>query len=954
MNFKASLIILLFTPFLLFGQYGIISGKITEKNSGMEVIGGTILLKETGNGTISDLDGTYSLKVNPGTYTVEFSYTGFAPEVIKDVKVIPGKVTALDMQLAQTSIDLGVVEITAKTYRNTVSSLLALQKNASVVLDGISAAQISQSGDGDAASAVKRVTGVTVEGGKYVYVRGLGDRYSKTTLNGGEVPGLDPNRNTLQMDLFPSGLIDNIVVYKTFSPNLPGDFSGGYVDISTRDFPEMFSFSVGASTGYTVGTSLNGNFMSYPGGKNDWLGFDDGKRALPAVVTQSLNSFPKFAEGFSNPEKAQQLATLTNEFTNSWLISNKKPPLNHSFSFTIGNQKKLFGKPLGYITALSYQRNFTHYENGDFGIYELTGLYNSSNALTPQVKLTDSKSDDEILWGALLNTSLKVSAGSKIGLTIMHNQSGQSSVRYLEGTKYRDDPSEIFQTRTWDWLERSLSTAQLSGKHVLKGLQNLEIDWLSSASISTQDNPDLRYFTNRYMSDADLYRLKPSSDNMPSRFYRNMEQTELNHKLDLTMPFKQWNGLSSALKAGIYQVTRNRTFRENRFNFNNQSLLLEGNNPYTYFEQDNLIKANTEGFVGYTGVYALNFYDPKNNYDANQTVNAAYLMADLPLTNKFSAVAGVRVEQANVKLRTFDEGITLDRYPNLDGKQYLFSKSDLLPSVNLSYKFTEDMKLRFGYSKTLARPSFRELAPFASFAVDGGFVFVGNPDLKSTLTDNLDLRWELFQPEGDMVSLSLFYKNFSNPIERTFNPEAQNTELTLRNVDNARLYGTEVEMRKSFGFIGSFFQAFALSANFSYIHSETQIDKKELNLIRAVHPEAVAKREMFGQAPYTVNVMLSFDNRKGTKANLTYNVVGERISVVTRGATPDYYQKPQPVLNFNVAYQFESGISIKLSGSNLFNSASREAVNFKGTEYTINSFQPGRSLSFGINYSLSK
>ena len=229
---------------------GTVAGKVIEAESGFEVIGGNVSIIGTDRGTVTDLDGTYQLEVAAGTYTIEISYIGFATQQISDVIVTAGTVTPLDVQLGESAVELEGVEVVAKAFKNTEAAVLAIQKTAPVVLDGISSAQISKSGDNDVAGAVKRVTGVTVEGGKYVYVRGLGDRYSKTTLNGAEIPGLDPNRNTVQMDLFPTNLVDNILVYKTFSPNLPGDFTGGYVDIATKDFPEQFTFSASASVGY--------------------------------------------------------------------------------------------------------------------------------------------------------------------------------------------------------------------------------------------------------------------------------------------------------------------------------------------------------------------------------------------------------------------------------------------------------------------------------------------------------------------------------------------------------------------------------------------------------------------------------------------------------------------------------------------------------------------------------
>jgi len=326
---------LVFAASILFAQTGTITGKVIEAESGFEVIGGNVVIQGTTNGNSTDLDGVYTIKVEPGTYNLECSYIGFETTVIENVVVKAGEVTQTDVQLGESGIDIDVdITIVGKRVNNSEAAVLAIQKKAPVVLDVMSAAQIAKSGDNNVASAVKRVTGVTVEGGKYIYVRGLGDRYSKTTLNGATIPGLDPNKNTVQMDLFPTNLIDNIVVYKTFSPNLPGDFTGGYVDISTKDFPTTKTISASASIGYNTLATFNSNFLSYEGGANDWLGFDDGTRAVPDVIKNS--GVPTADRGANvNASQAMQLTNATKAFSNNLTFQNQTPLPNYNLGLKI-------------------------------------------------------------------------------------------------------------------------------------------------------------------------------------------------------------------------------------------------------------------------------------------------------------------------------------------------------------------------------------------------------------------------------------------------------------------------------------------------------------------------------------------------------------------------------------------------------------------------------------------
>lgn len=934
-----------------FAQTGKISGKVVEESSGFEIIGGNIKIVETEQGTVTDLDGTYQIEIAPGTYDIEFSYIGFATQRITDIVVYAGATSTLDVLLGDAVSELNEVVVVDKAFKNTVAAIMTIQQRSSLVLDGIGGKQIAQNGDNNAAAALSRVTGVTVEDGKYIYVRGLGDRYSKTTLNGAEVPGLDPNRNTVQMDLFPSNLLDNILVYKTFAPNLPGDFTGGYVDVATRDFPTSFTFNAGVSAGYNSYSTFNNDFLTAPSGSKDWLGFDDGNRAIPTLATQNQDNFPEFGEGLNDPAKAILVAELTKSFDNKWFFTNDKPTVNQSFSVSAGDQKEIFGKPFGFIGALTYQKNYSGYENGQIGIHELSGNTATTNSLNTQLELSEQKGTEEVLWGAMFSGNLKLTNNSRIGFLTMHNQNSSSTARYAEGRKFRDDDEDIFQTRTWEFLERGLSIFQLNGKHVVTNLNKLEINWQSSYARSTQESPDLRYFTNRYNPENGSYRLKPSSDRSPTRFYRNMEQFNWDNKLDFSLPFNQWSGLKSEFKVGASYVMIERMFRENRFNFNNQILSLPNGDVFAYFQEDNLIQENNEGYVNTNGVYVTNNYDPKNNYDADQSVTATYAMFELPITKKLRATAGVRMEKSNVKLFTFDSGITLDKYPFLDGEQDLADDLDFLPSLNLNYELRKDMKVRFAYSKTLARPNFRELAPFASFDYAGGFEFIGNPDLERTLIDNLDLRWEMFPKPGEMISISAFYKNFNNPIERTFDPKAGNTLLTFVNVESAYLYGTEIEVRKKLGGIESFLGRFSAGGNFSYVVSRTDINEEELDLIRYDDPEADNYREMFGQAPFAANAILSYKD-ENNQANVSFNVVGSRIVLVTRGATPEYYQKAQPLLNMNYSKTF-GDFSVKISANNILNSSYKETAEYKGKEYPIIIYETGRTFSIGLNYNFS-
>lgn len=952
-NFAIIILNLLFTLSLA-AQTGAITGIVTEAESGMTTIGANVLIVETVQGISTDIDGKYLIKdIKEGNYTLECSYLGFETKRIENVIIKAGEVTTIDIKLGEATVDIGLeVVVEAKQLSNTESSLLAVQRKSAVALDGISAAQISKAGDKDVAAAIRRIPGVTVQGGKYVYVRGLGDRYSKTTLNGAEIPGLDPNRNTVQMDLFPTPLINNIMVAKTFAPNLYGDFSGGYIDVTTKDFPEAFTLSFSASVGINTTSTFNKNIYTAPAGKLDWIGFDDSHRALPSLLKDK--EVPS-----SSSQASNLLPDMTRAFANNWTMQQVAKPVNHNFSFSVGDQVSLFGKPLGLVFSLTYQRKFSGFDNGNYGIYSLTENFanNPNTSLNRELALNQNSSNDNVLWGGMFGSSYKIAKGHQLSLTLMHNQSGTNSVRYLVGRKYSDDKDDIFETRTWKYTQRSLSTAQLRGKHSFAKAKNLELNWQSSYSLSSQNTPDLRYFTNRSRQETgeDIrYFIKPSSDRMPSRFYRNMKQGNWSNKLDLSLPFKQWNNLKATVSAGASYLMKTRNFEEHRYQFNQQGSFYEGS-PTAYFNEKNLVTYNPElgdYLNGGDGIFVSNSKgdDLRNTYDAAQNVIGAYAMLELPIVRKLSFVGGLRMETTNLRLKSYSQQL-LNKYPKVDGQQKLLNNVDLLPSANLNYEFTDKMKLRMGYNRTLARPTFRELAPFSSFDVEGGYIFTGNPDLERTLVDNVDLRWEWYFSPAEVVSVSGFYKNFMNPIERTFNPEQPNGEFTYRNVDNALLAGVELEIRKKLNF-SPVLEDFTVALNFSYIYSRTTIDAKELEDIRATNPAVKPYRALFGQSPYSVNAALYYQNKFGTNCNLVFNLVGPRIAYITAGGMPNIYEQARPQLDFNISQRIIKGLTATFSAKNLLNSSYQETIEFNEQVYNVNTYDLGMSFSFGLKYNL--
>jgi outer membrane receptor protein involved in Fe transport len=934
MNKKLLVLILVLFVGPLMAQQAIVRGKITDAETGEELIGATVMIVGTTQGAAADLDGSFSLaNIEPGIYTLKCQYISYEAQIIETVEFTNDEIKLIDFQLQSVGVGLQEFVVKAKAIRKTDAALLAVQKKASQVVDGISSQMIRRSGDQTAAAAIKRVTGITVKDGKYVYVRGLGDRYTTTTLNGAVIPGLDPNKNSVQMDLFPSNLLDNMLIYKTFSADLPGNFSGGYINIETKEFPESYTLSFGVSLGMNTQSSFNSNFLTYPSGKLDFLGFDDGSRSLPEIAQGDLRRLNK-----------QQLTDATMSLNKVMGPEQGQSFMNQRYSFSVGNQIDIFDKPFGFIAGFSYSNNYNFYDSGEKGLYKLLG--SNEELLNQEQNYRDTKGSREVLWGALLNSSYKFSNNHKLSLNLMHNQNGVSSARYLIGEKLSDEIGMFVETRTLQYLQRSLSSAQLKGEHYLPALFKSKINWFLSGTKSSQDEPDMRFFTNSYYpaleGSAYAYAIEPSKYKLPARYFRNLQELNFDFSTDIKIPFKI-NNNASELKLGARAIYKYRQFRENRLDYGfNFSGSVYNNDIEAYFADENIgLNYQNAASGNPLGLYLQNSIKTNNinSYNGEQLVYAAYSSTKLNF-GKIDLIVGLRFEYTGIKTVSLDA----------DQAHGFISEYDFLPAISSNWHLSEKTNLRLSYGRTLARPTFRELAPYASQNFQGGETYVGNPLLERSLIDNLDVRAEYFMNPGEVISISGFYKRFENPIEMVDNPIAVNPEISWQNIDKAELVGIELDARKKLSFINAL-RNLSLGTNFSYVYSYVFIDEAELELIRASDPTHPDTRIMYGQSPYIVNAYLIYQSEEnGWNANLSYNISGARLDLVVKGGTPDVFEQPRALLNLKVGKSINDNWSFSFSASNLLNTAYNKTYSYKGEDYLYSSYNTGNTFSVSLNY----
>ncbi len=935
-------------------EKGIIRGMVYDGNTGETLVGVSIIIKNTYIGTTTDLDGKFSLDVEAGIYDLQISYISYQNLTIEAISVTKNNVTVLDnIMLNESALDLQEVVVTAQAVRTNETAIQTIKRKSAVMLDGISAAKIELIGDGNAAEAAKRVTGVTVEDGKYVYVRGLGDRYSKTTLNNMDIPGLDPDRNSLQMDIFPSNIIDNILVSKNFTADLPADFTGGLMNITTKDFPDRKVFSVSVGMDYNPNSHFNPDFLTYEGGSNDYLGFDDGTRALPNLIPDENELLPV-------PSNGPAINEFVNQFTPILGAQTKSMIADYSLGISLGNQIDIGSNidknsKLGYIFSLSYKTSSSFDDNVLYGDYKMDR--NSSNYdMTYSTIQEGAVGETNVLIGTLGGLAYKNNY-NKIRLTAMHLQSGTSGAGQfsIDNNPLAAGQSGYLATSDQlNYTQRSLTNAMLLGTHIFDE-KDWEIDWRISPTFSTSDEPDIRKTAFTIESDGDFV-FNSGAGGFPSRIWRELNEFNNSSKIDLT---KKYNirGKNAVLKFGVNHNYKKRDYDITKMGYQFTKLSV------VYPEADAsllLIPENIyNGSSGY--IYMIPETSPSNAYKSNVNNTAVYVSNEFYPFSRLKTIVGIRIE--NYVMRHTGQDQNGSRI--LENEKVLES-TDFFPSVNFIYEASEKQNLRASYSRTVARPSFKELSfaqiidPLSNTIFNGGLYAVDEWDgnLRETYINNIDLRWEIFWDRGQNVSASVFYKEFDAPIELVrLTAGVTSTEYQPRNVGDGNLYGVEFEFSKSLDILSTALKYFNISGNVTLTKSAIEMTETEFNSRKEFEKEGqtiVKTRNMAGQSPYVINSGISYNNYEtGLSSGLFYNVKGETLSIVGAGVFPDMYIRPFHSLNFSVNKNLGKAqkTSINFKISNLLDQKVEGVFkSFNARSELYNRFNPGRTFSLGFSH----
>jgi outer membrane receptor protein involved in Fe transport len=915
-------------------QTGTINGRVVDAASGDPVIGAVVRVDGVPRiGATSNVSGNFSIRNVPvGTVSISISSVGHGSKTIEGIAVRAGEITRQDVSLATRAVKGETVTIRAAAGRGTDNAALIERKRSTTVSDAISSQEIARAPASDAGDAMKRVTGVSVVGDKYVVVRGLSERYSSTQLNGVNLPSPEPEKKVVPFDMFPSSMISRLTTIKTFTPDNPGDFAGGLVKITTKEFPESFLLTFSAGTGtnsQTQGTSA----LGYAGGATDYLGIDDGTRRLPTGLAAG------------HRQSAGTQADLLGRFTNTvYSPAAADLPFNQAYNLTIGNRFDV-GIPLGFLVGASYSGS-ANYREEKQSYPLLEELSNGRRALRYDYDVR--RAERSVLWGGLLNVSAQLSPEHKIGFKGVLNHSSDDETRNVNGFYSQSSVGEIRYSRL-RFVERTLGSMQLDGESQFESLLGSRLEWrgaISTAHRSEPDNRSITYF--RSSGDSNFYFANNFGSNN-GRFFSDLADTEKNAGFDLTIPVPLWEAALSRIKIGGLARFRDRDFGARRF--------LYGTGRS---ELDRLVQAPEDLFTRENVLSGLVTFNDEtlasDRYTASEQVIAGYGMIDIPVTAALRFIGGVRVEQWKLDLFS-PSPVSGERDSALDAERDVL---DLLPSLNLVYALDDAMNLRASFSQTLARPEFRELAPFRFD--DYRQSTYGNPSLVPTKVINLDLRWEWFPGSGEVLATSAFYKRFTNPIEQFYLVGGSGISAEPANASNAMTYGVELEFRRGLEFLSPSLEQFSVGTNLTMVKSEVSFTEGEAVQIfdgLGISPFSAEvltsrNRPLQGQSPYVVNASLGYDNREsGTNANVLYNIFGRRLAIVGTEGIPDTYEQPRGALDLSISQRLPAGLQLRLTARNLLDAENILRQEFSdGETIDIERYRTGRTISLGITYAI--
>ena len=896
-----------------------IKGKVTEAATNQPIPGATVIIDGTSRGVSAGTDGTFILNdIPPGTYTVSVTMLSFKKFFSEPLNIRAGTVIELNVSLEEEGFALGDVVVTARRSTNTEVAMISQIRTANVVVSSVSAQQITRTQARDASEVIKRIPGISIIENRFIIARGLSQRYNNVWINNNAVPSSEADSRAFSFDMIPSGQIENMMIVKSPAPELPADFTGGFVKIATKSAPEENSLQI--SYGININTMTHFKDFKYAkGSRTDFLGFDNGFRGTRSVV-------PKNLDRNASPELVTDVTA--NGFNNDWLIRSRKPIADQKFSMMINHFNKLQnGGKLGVVAALNYSNSYLAYQditNARFSVYDW-----GNDRSQYMNEYADDQYSISAKVGGMLNLIWMISSKHRLEFRNIANQQGRD--RYTFRSGYQNSSSRYDEIKEeYFYNSRGTYSGQFSGIHDFSEI--VKIDWTVGYSYANRNQPDRRQIN------LEGKEISGTVYNSIGREFTRLDENiysaglNYNHTLGFGM-------FEPTLKAGVYVDYRSREYNTRYFTYQMGPNLPNGFRFWKVATEMML----PEHFAA--DIFFITDGTKKtNDYIGDNLLKSGYLGLNIPF-GKFNIYAGARYENNLMSLTNFVT-LTTNKSEIFD-----YKSDDFFPSVNATYNINKTNLVRIAYGKSINRQEFREVSPSVYYDFDLFSDVKGNTDLRHAYIQNFDLRYEIYPSSGEMISFALFYKKFKNPIEWTFIDTGGSYLYTFENADGATSYGVELDVKKSLNFIG--LSDWSISFNGSLIQSEVKFaeDSQEHD------------RPMQGQSPYLVNAGLFYQHEK-LSAGLMYNIIGKRIVGIGRtdnsqGNTidnniPDMFEMPRHAIDLSLSYKFGKCVELSagaidiLAAHLVYKQFPKSAENGKEREQTTKEYRPGRNFSMTI------
>ena len=912
-----------------------IKGVVIDQNSKETLIGAVVTVDGTNVKAITNIDGNFLIDgmKKDKTYTLYINYVGYKTQKIDGVQAKDAdQVIALQPDEQQ----LKEVTVTAVERRNTDAAMIQVAKNSPVIVSNVSAQEISRTQDTNAGEVIRRVPGVSLIDDKFVMVRGLSQRYNNVWVNGGAVPSSEADSRAFSFDIIPSSQIDNLTIVKSPTAEYPADYSGGFIIVNTKEIPAENSFNIAVGGNWNTSSAFK-DFSYSKGSGTDFLGFDNGLRNLNGGIHADLN--PQL-DANGKPVSDYATSLLGNGFNNDWLIKNKKPLGDLKLAASLNQRWMLGGRTLGMLAALNYTNEYRTYENMENNLY---GIYDVANDKPNYLRHSvDDQYNNNVRLGAMLNfTFLSKDGNHKYQLKNIFNQLATSRYTWRDGVSAQ---SNLERSAEYYYRSRTTYNGQLTGKHTFT---SDALDWSIGYAYANRHLPDRRRYLIDDALESGVYALSTGND--ISREWTQLDEHILSLGVNDKHHFKFGN-FEPDLQVGAYGEYRTREYQTRNFIYNwNVS---DNNMPSDFRHSDIPTLLSSEANMGYDKLYLLEEKQMRNNYRGHNTLGAGYLALSLPF-GKLGIHAGVRFEHNDMELISNSRD-----YEKSESSRH-YKTDDVFPSLNTTYKISDQHQVRLSYGRSINRPEFREVSSSVYYDFDLASNVQGNTELKNCYVDNLDLRYEWYPSRGELISLAVFYKHFDSPIEWTYTV-AGGTDLiySYKNAKSANNYGVELDIRKNLGFIG--LKDFSWSFNGALIKSKVQFEKgaKEED------------RPMQGQSPYLINTGIFYKNAPlKMDIALLYNRIGKRIIGVGRseGSTgddsnsrvPHSYEMPRNTIDFSLAKKFGEHLELKLNVRDLlaekiyykqFADVTYSDGSKKEVEEIARCYKPGRNIGLQAIY----